>query len=113
MSKQPSIQAQATESSDFVEKPKKRRGRKLTEPSKYHEDSETKINEWRRILDNGKWDNGRTLSKKDKEGLRNRISAQISRMNKKLELFTLQQKQNHYKSQFNFLLDTLNELVSE
>ena len=64
----------------------KRRGRKVTEPNKYFAESQEKIDEWKKILDRGRDDNGRILTKKQKEGLRNRISAQESRRKKKLEL---------------------------
>jgi len=46
-------------------------------------------------LDAGFWENGKPLSKKDKEILRNRISAQNSRRSKKTELADLQAVTKH------------------
>ena len=90
-----------------VTKVGKKRGRKLTAPAKYFADSEKKINKWRDQLERGAKDDGTELSKKEKEGLRNRISAQISRRNKKTELASLQQQVAIYRSKFGVLLKTL------
>ena len=59
----------------------KKRGRKRTEDEKYFEWSRTKINNWMKQLVAGK-----DLTPKEKQKLRNRISALKSRMAKKLEL---------------------------
>ena len=96
-----------------VTKVGKKRGRKLTAPAKYFADSEKKINKWRDQLDKGTKDDGTELSKKEKEGLRNRISAQISRRNKKTELATLQERVKLLKNNFGVLLKTLKDEVPE
>jgi len=91
----------------------KKRGRKLTEPKKYFDESQKKIDEWRRILTQGQYDNGKVLNKKQKEGLRNRVSAQESRRKKKLELKSLQDKLNDLGINFSTILDVLEEFVNE
>ena len=91
----------------------KRRGRKVTEPNKYFAESQEKIDEWKKILDRGRDDNGRILTKKQKEGLRNRISAQESRRKKKLELQTLKEKQAKLEKDFKIILDALDEVINE
>ena len=96
-----------------VTKVGKKRGRKLTAPAKYFADSEKKINKWRDQLERGAKDDGTELSKKEKEGLRNRISAQISRRNKKTELASLQQQVAIYRSKFGVLLKTLTDEVPD
>ena len=92
----------------------KKRGRKLTAPAKYFAESERKINSWKELLDSGYKADGITpLSKKDKEGLRNRISAQISRRNKKTELASLQEQVQFLKNKFGLLLKTLKDEVPD
>merc|ERR1712007_7502 len=61
----------------------------------------------------GKWDDGKPLSKKEKEGFRNRISAQISRRNKKSELASLQEENARLVKNFKVFLQTLDDEVNE
>ena len=68
-----------------------------------------KVNNWLRILDDGFWEDGKPLTKKDREILRNRMSAQNSRRGKKTELADLQAASKHRENQFMFLLETLNK----
>ena len=67
-------------------KQSKKRGRKLTEPNKYFFESEQKIQEWKERLKSNKRADGRPLTNEDKQKLRNQISAQRSRSNKKIEV---------------------------
>ena len=59
---------------------KKKRGRKNVESNKYMFESQKKIDELQTKLKNDK-----SLSAKDKQKIRNQISAQRSRLNKKQE----------------------------
>ena len=56
------------------------------EASKYVQESEAKINEWKSILKAGKYTNGKELTEEDVAKLKNQISAQRSRANKKIEV---------------------------
>jgi len=58
-------------------------GRKPIELKRYSEESETKVNNWKKMLAAGFWDNGAPLTKKDRTSLRNRISAQMLRTQRK------------------------------
>ena len=60
---------------------KKQRGRKQTETQKYIQESEKKIKEWKDELKNNK-----KLKREEKQKLRNQISAQQSRLKKKIEM---------------------------
>ena len=94
-------------------KASKKRGRKLTEPNKYFFESEQKIKEWKEILKSNRNKDGRPLTNEDKQKLRNQISAQRSRSNKKIEVAGLQEQINHFKAQWRFVLKTLNEELEE
>jgi len=65
------------------------------------------------MLDAGVGENGKPLNRKDREILRNRISAQNSRQSKKSELAALQEEQKCLKTQCQFLISTLASNVSE
>ena len=58
----------------------KKRGRKVTDPALYLANSEKKILEWKHLFKDNP-----NMSKEEKQKLRNRISAQGSRRNKKQE----------------------------
>ena len=107
----PEIRQQVSQTGESCE-PKKR-GRRVTEASVYDRDSQAKIDDWRRTLANGHWDSGRQLTKKDREGLRNRISAQISRRNKKMEMSELQVQTELMQRNFGILLAELDRTVNE
>lgn len=49
-------------------KPKKK-GRAVTENSVYYRESLAKVEDWKRILANGRWDTGKYLTRKDKDVL--------------------------------------------
>lgn len=66
-------------------KEKQKRGRKMTEPDKYYEESNINIQQWKKTLASEK-----TLTAIEKQRLRNKISALKSRMSKKSELSGLQ-----------------------
>ena len=68
----------------------KKRGRKKTEPKKYFLETEKKITAWKNELKRDVNKYGEQLTEEEKEKLRNRISAQRSRSNKKLEMENLQ-----------------------
>ena len=89
-----------------------KRGRKLTEPTQYFNDSQRKITEWKKYLQTGLWSNGKQLSEKDILDLRNRISALKSRVSKKLELAGLEDEILRFKNHFKFVLKTLNDEMS-
>jgi len=76
-SKLDSLSSQS-KTSGAVNSPK--RGRKLTDPDKYCFQSKKKIDDLQAKLDNGK-----NLTAKQKQKLRNQISAQKSRSNKKAQ----------------------------
>jgi hypothetical protein len=66
----------------------------MTELAKYFHESDYKIREWKNKLKNDK-----TLTSKDKQKYRNKISAQISRVKKKQEVDDLQNTGSHLKQQ--------------
>ena len=78
---------------------KKQRGRKQTETQKYIQDSEKKIKEWKDELKNNK-----KLKREEKQKLRNQISAQQSRLKKKIEM-------QHFLDQIQFFKDQFLELA--
>ena len=78
-----------SDDSNTTKSPLKKRGRKKTEPEKYYHETETKIAAWKKELKSDVSKNGKKLTEGEKEKLRNRISAQRSRSNKKLELESL------------------------
>ena len=69
---------------------KQKRGRKMTQPDIYYEESEKNIQKWKSILKSGQTEEGVKLEAVDKQRLRNKISALKSRMSKKTELTGLQ-----------------------
>lgn len=68
---------------------KAKRGRKTMGADKYVQESEDKINGWKKILKDGKYPNGKILTEDDIAKLKNQISAQRSRANKKMEVKAL------------------------
>ena len=86
---------------------KNNRGRKLTEINKYCFESEQKIKGWKEKLKNDK-----SLTSADKQKLRNQISAQRSRSNKKLEMEQFQNQIIHAQGQFAKLSKIMNEEMS-
>ena len=56
---------------------------------KYVQESENKINEWKNLLKENKWPDGKPLTEGDIAKLKNQISAQRSRANKKMEVQVL------------------------
>lgn len=81
----------------------------MTELAKYYCDSEGKIKQWKEKLKNDK-----TLTAKDKQKYRNKISAQISRVKKKQEVDELHTIGTHLKTQLDTLINILdNELKGE
>ena len=95
------------------QQPKTKRGRKLTEPTQYYNESQAKIREWRQIVDAGAWPSGEELTVKDVLDLRNRISALKSRVAKKLEVAGLQEQIQQFKHQFQLLLQVVDEEMSQ
>ena len=79
---------QSFDSEESVQK-KKKRGRKMMESDKYVQESENKINEWKNLLKVNKWPDGKPLTEGDVAKLKNQISAQRSRANKKMEVQVL------------------------
>lgn len=75
-------------SSATVKKEKKKRGRKLTEFNKYQDESKQKISELQELLRR----KGKQLNAKERQKIRNQISAQQSRLKKKEEFRDLDQK---------------------
>ena len=65
----------------------------MTELNKYCFESKKKIDEWKEILTTDK-----TLTAKQKQKYRNKISAQVSRMNKKQEVDNLHTTGSHLKN---------------
>ena len=82
---------------------KKQRGRKQTETQKYIQDSEKKIKEWKDELKNNK-----KLKREEKQKLRNQISAQQSRLKKKIEMQHFLDQIQYFKDQFLELAKVLN-----
>ena len=74
---------------------KGKRGRKLTDINTYHFESEKKIMGLQNRLKNEKH-----LSNDEKQKLRNQISAQRSRQNKKQETLQFETQINKFKEQF-------------
>ena len=68
---------------------KAKRGRKTMGADKYVQESEDKINGWKKTLKDGKYPNGKILTEDDIAKLKNQISAQRSRANKKMEVKAL------------------------
>ena len=80
---------EASFDSDESIKKKKKRGRKMMASDKYVQESENKINEWKNLLKENKWPDGKPLTEGDIAKLKNQISAQRSRANKKMEVQVL------------------------
>lgn len=91
-------------SSKSSEPNQKKRGRKMTELAKYFHESDSKIREWKSKLKNDK-----TLTAKDKQKYRNKISAQISRVKKKQEVDELVNAGSKLKLQMFRLTQVLDE----
>ena len=79
-----------SDESDTTKSPQKKRGRKNTESSKYLIKTERKIAAWKNELAGGLNEKGDNFTEKEKQKLRNRISAMSHRANKKFELENLQ-----------------------
>ena len=92
---------------------KRKRGRKLTEASIYYQASKSNIDEWQKELNSGKnKTTGKDLTAKEKQKLRNRISALKSRMSKKSELSDLEANRDLYRKRFTILIKHVyNELT--
>ena len=84
----------------------RKRGRKLTDPDTYHFESEKKIN---KLMD--KLKNDKNLSSQEKQKIRNQISAQRSRQNKKQETMQFESQINYFKKQFKTLTEVLNTRI--
>ena len=85
----------------------KRRGRRATDPVTYFRDADKKMKEWRHTLATDK-----KLSAKEKTRLRNKISALVSRKNRKLEHQKLQSKSSDQERNQLLLLSALDEVLS-
>ena len=85
-------------------KTKGKRGRKLTETKKFLFESQEKIDQLQ-----VKIKPGNSLTSKERQKIRNQISAQRSRMSKRAETMDLGDQVSHFKSQYNELIKTLNK----
>ena len=92
---------------------KRKRGRKLTEASLYYKTSKDNIDTWQKELNSGKSNTtGKDLTPKEKQKLRNRISALKSRMSKKEELSELEANRDLHRKRFTILIKHVyNELT--
>ena len=100
-----------SDDSDGTRQSQKKRGRKLTEPNRYYFESEQKIASWKKQLKDGvkvdkkgdylrdRYGNFIELSADDKQKLRNQISAQRSRANKKMEMSQLSDQIQYFRGQ--------------
>ena len=100
------------ESVDSAEK-KGKRGRKMMECDKYIQESEKKINEWKDLLKTGVWPNGKPVTENDIAKLKNQISAQRSRANKKMEVKALQEQILAIHKQVKLVLKTVSEVMPD
>ena len=99
---------QSFDSEESVQK-KKKRGRKMMESDKYVQESENKINEWKNLLKVNKWPDGKTLTEGDVAKLKNQISAQRSRANKKMEVQALQKQIQSIHQQVKIVIKAITE----
>ena len=99
---------QSFDSEESVQK-KKKRGRKMMESDKYVQESENKINEWKNLLKVNKWPDGKTLTEGDVAKLKNQISAQRSRANKKMEVQALQKQIQSIHQQVKIVIKAISE----
>ena len=99
---------QSFDSEESVQK-KKKRGRKMMESDKYVQESENKINEWKNLLKVNKWPDGKTLTEGDVAKLKNQISAQRSRANKKMEVQALQKQIQSIHQQVKIVIKAIGE----
>jgi hypothetical protein len=74
----------------------------MTELNKYYFESKKKIEEWKDKLKNDK-----SLTAKEKQKYRNKISAQVSRVKKKQEVDELHTTGSHLKSNIESLINIL------
>ena len=100
------------DSVDSAEK-KGKRGRKMMESDKYIQESEKKINEWKDLLKTGVWPNGKPVTENDVAKLKNQISAQRSRANKKMEVKALQEQILAIHKQVKLVLKTVSEVMPD
>ena len=99
---------QSFDSEESVQK-KKKRGRKMMESDKYVQESENKINEWKNLLKVNKWPDGKPLTEGDVAKLKNQISAQRSRANKKMEVQALQKQIQSIHQQVKIVIKAISE----
>ena len=99
------------DSVDSTEK-KGKRGRKVMENDKYYQESEKKINEWKGYLKTGCFSNGKALTDKDIALLKNKISAQRSRANKKMEVQGLEQQIQTIHKQVQTVLQQISQEIT-
>ena len=85
-------------------KTKVKRGRKLTETKKFLFESQEKIDQLQVLIKPGN-----SLTAKERQKIRNQISAQRSRMSKRAETMDLGDQVSHFRSQYNELIKTLNK----
>ena len=85
-------------------KTKVKRGRKLTETKKFLFESQEKIEQLQVLIKPGN-----SLTAKERQKIRNQISAQRSRMSKRAETMDLGDQVSHFRSQYNELIKTLNK----
>ena len=92
---------------------KRKRGRKLTPAEDYYKTSKENIGAWQAELNSGKdKKTGKDLTPKEKQKLRNRISALKSRMSKKEELAELEESLDKHRKRFTALIKHVyNELT--
>ena len=76
---------------------------------KYVQESEKKINEWKELLKLGVWPDGKPVTESDIAKLKNQISAQRSRANKKMEVQALQEQIQAIHKQVKLVLKTVND----
>ena len=106
------------ESFDSEASGKKKRGRKTAATDKYVAESEAKINSWKQTLKDGKWPDtkagpGKPITEDDIAKLKNQISAQRSRANKKMEVKALEDQLKALADQTRKVLKAINEEVPD
>lgn len=106
------------ESFDSETSNKKKRGRKTAATDRYVAESEAKINSWKQTLKDGKWPDtkagpGKPITEEDIAKLKNQISAQRSRANKKMEVKALEDQLKALADQTRKLIQAVNQEVPD
>ena len=85
----------------------------MIEPTQYFRESQVSIAGWKKLLDLEKDEQGNPLSMIDKKKIRGKIAALKTRIEKKIEVASLQEQISIFKDSLDFLANVMDEEFSD